>query len=117
MTRWLYLLALLASLAGTLAIDHRWRLFVFDRPRPASLVLAIGVAFFTAWDLLGIGLGLFVRGGGPYLSGVELAPHLPLEELFFLLLLCESAMVAWVAAHRVAGRSSGGRRLAKGDPR
>lgn len=103
MTQWLYLLALLASIAGTLAIDHRWRLFVFDRPRPALLVLVAGVLFFSVWDLVGIELGVFVKGDGPYLSGIDVAPHFPVEELFFLVLLCLSSMVAWTAAHRWLG--------------
>lgn len=99
----LYALALLTSIAGTLAIDRRWRLFVFDRPGPAVLVVAIGVVVLTAWDLVGIGLGIFVRGDSPYYLGWELAPHLPVEEVLFLVLLCQSAMVSWCAATRWLG--------------
>lgn len=96
----LYALALLVSLAGTLALDHRWRLFVFARPGPALATIGIGVALLTAWDLAFIRLGVFHRGDSPAYLGWELAPHLPVEELLFLTLLCESAMVAWCGATR-----------------
>lgn len=95
-----YALALLVSLAGTLAIDRRWRLFAFARPWPALLTAGVGVALLTAWDLAFIALGVFHRGDSPYYLGWELAPHLPVEELLFLTLLCESAMVAWCGATR-----------------
>lgn len=87
-----YLAALLVSIAGTAVIDRRWRLFVFRAPARALLVLAIGVAFFLAWDLAGIAAGVFFRGAPELLTGVLLAPELPLEELFFLILLCWTTM-------------------------
>ena len=98
-----YLAALVLSILGTALIDHRWRLFVFARPRAGMAVLAAGVLFFTLWDALAIALGIFFRGDSPYLSGVMVGPEFPVEELFFLTLLCWSAMVAWTGAHRWLG--------------
>jgi lycopene cyclase domain-containing protein len=88
----LYLGALLVSLAGMVALDLRFRLFFAVAPFRAAIVLVAGVAFFLAWDLAGIGAGVFFRGAPGLLTGVQLAPELPLEELFFLALLCYTTM-------------------------
>jgi lycopene cyclase domain-containing protein len=101
---WLYLAGLLGSIAGLLVLDRRFRLFVFAAPLRALLVLAIGVAAFLAWDLLGIGAGVFFEGNRDLLVGMDLAPQLPVEELAFLVLLCESTMVAAGLARRVLDR-------------
>src|SRR5690606_14828151 len=57
-----YLLVLLASTGCMVLLDHRFRLFFFASARRAAIVLAAGVAFFLAWDVAGINLGLFFRG-------------------------------------------------------
>ena len=94
----LYLAALLVSLTGMAVLDRRYRLFFAKDARRASIVLAVGILFFLAWDVAGIGLGIFFRGGSPLLTGVVLAPELPLEEVFFLALLCYVTMNAFSAA-------------------
>jgi lycopene cyclase domain-containing protein len=88
----LYLGALLVSIAGMVAIDVRHRLFFAVAPARAAIVLVLGVAFFLVWDLAGIDLGIFFRGNPGLLTGIQLAPELPLEELFFLTLLCYLTM-------------------------
>lgn len=95
-----YAAALVLSLAGMLAIDRRFALVVFAAPRRALAVLALGVAFFLAWDLVGIGAGVFFRGPGEHLVGLELAPELPVEEVLFLTLLCHVTLCVYVAAQR-----------------
>lgn len=100
----LYLTALLVSITGMVVIDARWRLFLFRAPLRAVVVLVVGVAFFLAWDLTGIGLGVFFRGSGPFLSGLLLGPELPVEEIFFLVLLCYLTMNAWALALRATSR-------------
>jgi len=107
----LYLAALLVSLGGMVVLDRRFRLFFFDRPGRATIVLVVGVAFFLVWDLLGIGLGIFFRGETAFMTGILLAPELPLEELFFLTLLCYLTMNVFRGAHmlvRRTARSAGG---------
>ena len=106
-----YLAVLLGSAAGVLVIDRRFRLFCWAAPRRAAAVLGAGTAFFLAWDLAGIGLGVFLHGDGPYMSGLMLAPELPVEELVFLLFLCELTLVLALGAHRVLtpGRTDDGR--------
>lgn len=101
---WLYLAGLLVSIAGLVVIDRRFRLFLFAAPLPAALVLTIGVVGFLAWDLLGISAGIFFEGNRSLLVGVDLAPQLPVEEVAFLVLLCETTMVAAAAARRLLDR-------------
>ena len=88
----LYLIGLLVALAGMVVLDLRFRLFFRVAPVRAAIVMVAGIAFFLVWDLAGIGLGVFFRGNPGLLVGVQLAPELPLEELFFLALLCYSTM-------------------------
>jgi lycopene cyclase domain-containing protein len=95
-----YLGALLVSITGMVVLDRRFRLFFWADARRAAIVLAVGVALFLAWDLLGIGLGIFFRGQTAFMTGVLLAPELPLEEVFFLVLLCYLSMVVFGAAVR-----------------
>jgi lycopene cyclase domain-containing protein len=92
-------------------LDRRFRLFFFDRPARASVVLVVGVAFFLVWDLVGIGLGIFFRGETEFMTGILLGPELPLEELFFLALLCYLTMNVFRGAHRLMARQRvGGRK-------
>ncbi|WP_104139055.1 MULTISPECIES: lycopene cyclase domain-containing protein [unclassified Cryobacterium] len=88
----LYLLTLLVSLGGMVVLDWRFRLFFWHSPVRAALVLGIGVLFFLTWDLFGIGLGIFYRGETTLMTGLQLAPELPLEELVFLTFLCYLTM-------------------------
>jgi lycopene cyclase domain-containing protein len=98
-----YLAGLCVSLAGVAVLDARYRLAVW-RPgarRRALAALAVGLGAFLAWDAVGIVLGIFRSGHGSWLTGVVLAPHLPLEEPFFLLFLCYLTLVLVLGAQRV----------------
>lgn len=99
----LYLAALAVSLTGMIMLDRRFRLFFWRDARRAAIVLVAGLVFFLAWDLSGIGLGIFFRGETSFMTGLVLAPELPVEELFFLALLCYLAMNVFGAFHRRAG--------------
>lgn len=96
----LYLAGLLVSIAGLVVLDLRLRLFLGAAPVRAAIVLAVGVAGFLLWDAAGVGLGVFFEGEQRLLIGFDLAPQVPLEELFFLILLCLSAMEAFALAQR-----------------
>ncbi len=100
----IYLAALLVSLAGMVVLDLRFRLFFAAGPVRAAVVMAVGIAFFLVWDLVGIGLGVFFRGNPQLLTGVQLAPELPLEELFFLALLCYTTMNLFAVLTRAVER-------------
>lgn len=90
-----YLGALAVSLGGLALVDRRYRLAFWHDARRSALVLVVGVVFFLAWDLVGIGLGIFVRGPSPHMTGLHLAPELPVEEAVFLTLLCYTTLVVW----------------------
>ncbi len=97
-----YLGVLLVSLAGMVVLDLRVRLFFAVAPVRAAIVLVAGIAFFLVWDVAGIGAGIFFRGNPGLLTGVLIGPELPLEEVFFLALLCYLTMNAyrWLRSRR-----------------
>lgn len=102
----LYLAALVLTLACMVAMDWRWKLFFFAAPVRAAAIVVVGLIFFLAWDLVGISQGVFFRGAGPLLIGLEVAPELPIEEIFFLVVLCYFTMNVWqLVARRVRGRT------------
>lgn len=88
----LYLLALAVALTGMVVLDRRFRLSFWQDARRATIVLVAGLVFFLAWDLSGIGLGIFFRGETSFMTGLVVARELPIEELFFLALLCYLTM-------------------------
>jgi len=96
----LYLIGLLVALVGMVVLDLRFRLFFGRAPWRAAVVLVLGIAFFLAWDLAGVGLHIFFRGGSGLLLGAQVAPEVPLEELFFLALLCYLTMNVYGALTR-----------------
>lgn len=100
----LYLAAILISWAGVAALDLRYRLVFRRNPRAVLVAVLLGTAFFLLWDAAGISLGIFVKGSGPALLGVDLAPHLPLEEPVFLAFFCYLSLVLFAAAARVTHR-------------
>ncbi|GAA4748171.1 hypothetical protein GCM10025783_20410 [Amnibacterium soli] len=103
----LYLGGLLLSIAGLVFLDLRSKLFLGAAPRRAAAVLAIGVVGFLVWDAAGVALGIFFEGRNDLLVGIDLAPQIPLEELFFLILLCLSAMEAFALVQRLVDRGAG----------
>ncbi len=94
----LYLIALLISIGGVAALDRRFRLALWHDRRSTVIVTAIGTAFFLAWDAVGIATGVFVKGSSTLLLGLDLAPHLPVEEPVFLAFLSYLTLVLFGAA-------------------
>lgn len=100
----LYLVSLLLGITCMLLLDHHFRLFFWRDARAAAIVTAVGVVFLLAWDLAGIGLGIFLRGEGTIATGLLIAPELPLEEPVFLLFLVLCTMVLYTGARRLLER-------------
>jgi lycopene cyclase domain-containing protein len=73
--------------------DRRWRLFFWADARRAWVVFAAGFALFLLWDLAALELQLYERGRSEWMTGIEVAPDLPLEELFFVAFLPYLTMV------------------------
>ena len=117
MIRGLYLGALVVPLASMVVMDRRWRLFLWDDARRGAIVLAPGVVVFVSWDAAAIRLGFFERGHGQALVGVENAPHLPLEELFFVTFLSYLTMVGHALVRRLLDRREEGRDADRGAAR
>lgn len=103
MTGWEYLGALLVSFAAMLAVDHRWKVFWWADRRRAVIVMAAGIGLFLVWDAAGILTGSFERGESAGMTGIELAPDFPLEELVFITFLCHLTMVLFGLAGRLLG--------------
>lgn len=100
MTSWLYLAALTVSLLGLGTLDWRYRVALFAEARRTLLTLASAVVVFLVWDLVGVGLGIFFRGDAPYMTGLQIAPEVPVEEVFFLTLLTYQTLLLWRAFSR-----------------
>lgn len=99
-----YLAGLVVSIAGIAVLDARYRLFLWRSPLRAAAVMVIGLVFFLVWDVAGVHLGIFFIGQGDLLTGVLLAPEVPLEEVFFLVLLCWTTMDLFGALRPVVAR-------------
>lgn len=97
---WAYLVALLVSLAGLATLDWRHKLALWYDWRRTVIVLAVAVALFIIWDVLGISLGIFFHGGSEYTLPYRIAPEFPIEELFFLTLLSYNTLLVWRAGER-----------------
>jgi lycopene cyclase domain-containing protein len=93
MTHLAYLASLVLVIACLALTDRRWRLFLWADPRRAGAVLAAGIGFFLLWDAAALRLSLYERGASAYMTGIELAPEFPLEELFFVAFLPYLTMV------------------------
>ena len=102
----LYLLALLIALTGMVVLDRRFGLFFWRDARRGALVLAAGILFFLVWDLAGVGGGIFFRGETAFMTGLQIAPEVPVEEVFFLTLLCYLTMNVYGWLSRPAGAVS-----------
>jgi lycopene cyclase domain-containing protein len=102
----LYLVALLISLTGMVVLDRRFMLFFWRDARRAGIVLAAGVLFFLVWDFFGVGLGIFFRGETDFMTGLLIAPEIPLEEVFFLTLLCYLTMNIYGALTRPEAKAA-----------
>lgn len=99
-----YLLCLLTALSCMVLLDRRFRLALWRSPRRAGLVLAAGIGLFLAWDLAAIAAGHYRMGDSPLMSGIELGPELPLEELVFLTFLSHLTLVLWGLMDLLLGR-------------
>ena len=77
-------------------IDYKQKLALFTQPLRTIITLAVAVVVFLIWDFVGIALGIFFRGEGPYLTGITIAPELPIEEVFFLTLLSYTILIAYL---------------------
>jgi lycopene cyclase domain-containing protein len=100
-----YLGILLVLLGCMVALDARWSLFFWRDPVAAVIVFACGVGGLLLVDLVGIALGIFARAPTRAMTGILLAPELPLEEPFFLAFLVYLTMNLVALAARLLVRA------------
>lgn len=97
-------LTYLTLLAGAIfclgLVDRRFGLVWWRHRALAARTLVLGVAFFLLWDVTGVASGIFFPGNSPYDTGWMLLPGVPIEELFFLILLVYQTLIVWEAAKR-----------------
>lgn len=101
MMHFAYIASLCVALFGMGMIDRKYRLAFFANWRRTSVVLAVAVCVFVLWDLGGIGLGIFSKGDSSFSLEFELLPELPIEELFFLLLLNYLSLLGYLYVTRM----------------
>jgi lycopene cyclase domain-containing protein len=89
----IYLLTLAVALAGLVALDFTHKLAFTKNAKAALAATGIPYIFFVIWDFTGINLGIFFKGASPYLTGLMIARDFPVEELFFLAVLCYSTLI------------------------
>ncbi|MEX3631795.1 lycopene cyclase domain-containing protein [Rothia sp. LK2492] len=112
---WLYLLALLGSIAGMMILDARFKVALFRRALSTVLMVGFGVAALIIVDLYAIEHAIFVRGESPYLLGIWLTPHIPLEEPIFLAFLSYCTLVIYGLLNRWVETRRGQEGLAPND--
>jgi lycopene cyclase domain-containing protein len=86
--QWLYLIGLIVAIGCLMLIDWRSKLVLWHDLRRSLMTIGLSMAVFIIWDLFGIQLGIFFSGHSPYALDFMLLPDFPVEELFFLFLLC-----------------------------
>lgn len=100
----LYLAALLFSLAGLTTLDFKFKLALGKNLGYICFIL-IPTAFFLVWDIAGINNGIFFRGDADHILGIQVYKEMPLEEIFFLILLSYSALLLLKASMRIIDKA------------
>ena len=91
--KYTYLAILFFSILGMIIIDWRYKLVFYDMPKPATRAIATMMAILLFVDVIGINWNIFATNP-KYVSGVFLGnANLPIEEIFFLFLLCYFVLV------------------------
>lgn len=93
--QWFYLIGILLSITGMALLDYRYKLAYFHDAKRTVMTVVAALFIFILWDFFGIFLGIFKHGDSPYQLPFTLAPHFPLEEIFFLCLLSYCTLVIY----------------------
>ena len=67
-------------------------------PWATALAVTASVALLLTWDVLGVRSGVFFRGQTDFMTGLLVAPEIPLEEVVFLAFLSHLALVCATGA-------------------
>jgi lycopene cyclase domain-containing protein len=99
-----YLAGLIFSIVGLGLFDWKFKLGFSTNKKAALLATLLPLIFFLLWDGAGIALGIFFRGETSHLTGLLIAPELPLEELFFLFLLNYTTLTIFITVNRIMAK-------------
>jgi len=102
--QFVYLAGLIFSIIGLALFDWRFKLGFSTNKKAALLATLLPLVFFLLWDGAGIALGIFFRGETSHLTGLLIAPELPLEELFFLFLLNYTTLTIFIVIKRMLAK-------------
>ncbi|MEI8231988.1 MAG: lycopene cyclase domain-containing protein [Actinomycetes bacterium] len=102
--QFLYLAGLIFSIIGLGLFDWKFKLGFSTNKKAALLATLLPLIFFLLWDGAGIALGIFFRGETSHLTGLDIAPELPLEELFFLFLLNYTTLTIFITVKRIMAK-------------
>ena len=106
----IYLLILVLSLGGLYLLDRTHRLALTVDAKRSLLSMIPAYILFLVWDIAGIASGIFFRGENTLLTGIQVFPEFPIEELFFLALLCYSTLIVFTWVQKtLTSRAAGGR--------
>lgn len=89
-----YLLFIIIVMLCLFLVDYRYKLVYFSQKKQAVRSVFVAVCLFIVWDLLGIILRIFYIGSSNHLLGLRIG-QFPLEELFFLTLLCYQSLLVF----------------------
>jgi|ETNmetMinimDraft_21_1059911.scaffolds.fasta_scaffold07848_2 lycopene cyclase domain-containing protein len=92
---WFYLLGLTIAISCLGLIDWKYKLAFYHDFKRTAATLFIAISLFVVWDILGINLGIFFHGGSELTLPYRIIPELPIEELFFLMLLCYVTLIVF----------------------
>jgi lycopene cyclase domain-containing protein len=101
MIHFTYLMCLVVVILCLLIIDSRYKLAFWYDAKRTTIVLSFSFVLFLIWDCLGIGFGIFLQGTSKYQLPLSLIPQLPIEELFFLFLLCYITLILYRGVGKV----------------
>lgn len=99
-----YLASIVVSMMCIAAIDYRYKLAFFYDVRRTCVAVGSSLGALLVWDAAGIALDIFRIGDSPFMTGVVLAPHMPLEEPVLLLFLSYLSLVMYRGVERICGR-------------
>lgn len=94
-------------------LDARFGLVLWRDHRRSLVVLGLGIVLFLLWDVAAIALGFYHRGDSAAMTGLMLAPELPVEELLFITFLCYITLVIHGLVGLTFARAGGTREPAR----
>jgi lycopene cyclase domain-containing protein len=83
-----YVVCLLLTLLALGTIDYHYQLAFFGHCRTTLLTLSSAVILFLLWDIAGVQLNIFYAGLTRFTLHIFIWPNIPIEEIFFLTVLC-----------------------------